>query len=193
MHIEVDCDRLRLNTEAIVALCKRIKGVFLESSRERGKIGRISVSLSPFVPKPHTPFQWAPMDTVAVLKKKINHIKKGLRSVPNLTVQADVPRWAYIQALLSRGDRRVADILITGRDRQWDWNETFKSSTLDPDFFVLRRRGDREVFPWDFIDHGVRKSFLLSEYQRAEEGKRTRECDPGTCSLCGVCPAPSRF
>ena len=178
------------DVDAIVTLCRQIKGVFLESSREKGKIGRISVSLNPFVPKPHTPFQWAPMDTVPNLKKKIRRVKKGLGSVANLIVQADAPRWAYLQALLSRGDRRVADILLTGLDRQWNWNNTFKSCAIDPDFFVHRKRDDREVFPWDFIDHGVKKSFLLAEYKRAEKGKHTRECDPSTCSMCGVCQPP---
>lgn len=178
--------------DAIIALCKNIKRAFLESSREKGRMGQITVSLSPFVPKPHTPFQWAPMEKVPVLKKKIKRIKQALGNVPNLTVQADVPRWAYIQALFSRGDRRVADILLAGRDHQWNWAKTFKSSDIDPDFYVHRRRDELEVFPWDFIDHGIRKSFLLTEYKKAQKGKRTRECNPDTCSLCGACPPPSQ-
>jgi len=144
--------------------------------------------VSPFVPKPHTPFQWAPMDTVTSLKNKIKRIKKALNKVPNLAVQADAPRWAYLQALFSRGDRRVAEILVAGRDNQWNWARTFKSSPIDPDFYALRQRDEFEVFPWDFIDHGIRKSFLLAEYKRAQKGKTTRECDPRSCSLCGVCP-----
>lgn len=178
------------DVDAIIALCKRIKSVFLETSREKGRMGQITVSLSPFVPKPHTPFQWAPMETVPVLKKKIKRIKQALGHVPNMTVQADIPRWAYIQALFSRGDRRVADILLAGRDLQWNWAKTFKSCAIDPDFYVLRQREELEVFPWDFIDHGVRKSFLLAEYKKAQKGKPTRECDPSSCSLCGVCPPP---
>ena len=176
------------DVDAIADLCKKIKDAFLEASRQKGRIGHITVSVSPFVPKPHTPFQWAPMDTIPSLKKKIKHIRKTLSKVPNLTVQADAPRWAYIQALFSRGDRRVAEILVAGRDNAWNWARTFKSSPIDPDFYVLRQREELEVFPWDFIDHGIRKSFLLAEYKRAQKGKTTRECDPRSCSLCGVCP-----
>jgi len=179
------------DVDAIIELCKKIKHAFLESSRVKGKIGRITVSLNTFVPKPHTPFQWAAMDEVPVLKKKIKRIKQALNTVPNLNVHADAPRRAYIQALFSRGDRRVADILLLGRDNQWNWAKTFKASVIDPDFYVYRKRGQDEVFPWDFIDHGIKKSFLLAEYKRAEKGKRTKECDPRSCSLCGVChPRP---
>jgi radical SAM superfamily enzyme YgiQ (UPF0313 family) len=179
------------DVDAIVALCRDIKTAFLESSREKGRMGRITVSLNAFVPKPHTPFQWAPIETVPVLKRKIKRIKQALGNVPNLTVQADVPRWAYLQALFSRGDRRVADILLEGREHHGNWAKTFKSCTLDPDFYVHRQRDEHEVFPWDFIDHGIRKPFLLAEYKRAQQGKKTRKCEPRTCSLCGVCP-PSR-
>ena len=180
------------DVDAIIELCKKIKHAFLESSRVKGKIGRITVSLNTFVPKPHTPFQWAAMDEVPVLKKKIKRIKQALNTVPNLNVHADAPRRAYIQALFSRGDRRVADILLLGRDNQWNWAKTFKASVIDPDFYVYRKRGQDEVFPWDFIDHGIKKSFLLAEYKRAEKGKRTKECDPRSCSLCGVCHPRSR-
>ena len=179
------------DVDAIVDLCKNIKRAFLESSREKGRMGQITVSLNAFVPKPHTPFQWAPMETVPILKKKIKRIKKALRNVPNVTVQADIPRGAYIQALLSRGDRRVADILLAGRDLQWNWAKIFKSCVVDPDFYVHRQRDEQEVFPWDFIDHGIRKSFLLAEYRRARKGKKTGVCDPSSCSLCGVC-APTQ-
>jgi radical SAM family uncharacterized protein len=175
------------DVDAISDLCQKVKDAFLESSRQKGRIGHITVSVSPFVPKPHTPFQWAPMDTVSSLKKKIKRIKKALGKVPNLTVQADPPRWAYIQALFSRGDRRVAEILVAGHNNQWNWSKAFNSCTIDPDFYVLRQREELEVFPWDFIDHGIRKSFLLAEYKRAQKGKKTRECDPKTCTLCGVC------
>ena len=178
------------DVEAIVTLCKKIKHAFLESSRTKGKIGQITVSLNAFVPKPHTPFQWAPMEAVPILKKKIKHIRQALGNVPNINVQADVPRRAYLQALLSRGDRRVADILLSGRDHQWNWAETLKASGIDTSFYVNRQRGDQEVFPWDFIDHGIRKPFLLAEYKRAQKGKKTRECDPRTCNMCGVCPLP---
>ncbi|MDY6951109.1 MAG: radical SAM protein, partial [Thermodesulfobacteriota bacterium] len=97
--------------EGIVNLCKKIKHRFLKMSREKARIGQIIVSLSSFVPKPFTPFQWVPMDDVKDLKAKIRHVTKGLRRVANVKVHADLPKWAYIQALLSRGDRRTAELL----------------------------------------------------------------------------------
>ena len=157
------------DVEAVVTLCKRIKHVFLKSSRTRKRIGEITVSLSCFVPKPFTPFQWAPMNDITSLKQKIKKIKDGLKRVANVRVHADIPRWAYIQALLSRGDRRVAEILGLARTHKGNWPQTLKETPHNPDFYVLRQRHADEILPWDFIDHGVRKSFLYKEYQRALE------------------------
>ena len=179
------------DVDAVAELCKQIKRAFLESSKRKGKMGRITVSLNAFIPKPHTPFQWAPMEKVSLLKEKIKRIKSALKAVPNITVNAEAPRQAYMQALFSRGDRRLADLLLLGRDHRWNWAQTFKASGFDPDFYVYRQRAADEVFPWDVIDHGVHKSFLWSEYQRAAKGQKTRACDPLSCRLCGVCPPRS--
>jgi radical SAM superfamily enzyme YgiQ (UPF0313 family) len=176
------------DVDEIVSLCKKIKHVFLKSSRSKKRIGEITVSLNCFVPKPATPFQWVPMDDIAVLKQKIRKVSTGLKKVPNVRVHADVPRWAYVQALLSRGDRRVADILLLAHKFDGNWPQTLKSSPLNPDFYVHRQRPDEEKFPWDFIDHGVRKSFLKREYERALQGKSTPPCPTdGTCTVCGAC------
>lgn len=172
----------------IVELCKRIKHRFLQSSRTRGGIGEITVSLNAFVPKPMTPFQWSSMEEVAVLKRKEKKIKEGLRRVPNLRLHPDVPKHAYLQALLSRGDRRVSRLLSAAHSDQGNWARTFKESPINPDFFVYRERPADEIFPWDFIDHGVKKSFLRREYERALEGKPSSPCPlTESCDLCGAC------
>ena len=155
------------DVEAIIVLCKKIKHQFLKSSRNQKRMGIITVGLNCFVPKPFTPFQWAAMEETVTLKKKIKKIKEGLKTVANLRVHADIPRWAYIQALLSRGDRRVSDILVRVHENQGNWAQSLKASPMNADFYVLRNRSSQELFPWDFIDHGVRKSFLYREYQRA--------------------------
>ncbi|MEJ2158001.1 MAG: radical SAM protein [Desulfobacteraceae bacterium] len=175
--------------EAIVALVKRIKHRFLSSSRTRGHMGTITVSLNAFVPKPSTPFQWAAMDEVAVLKQKVKKIKSGLGKVSNVRVHADMPRWAYIQALLSRGDRRVGDLLSLAHENGGNWPQTFKSSPLNPDFYVHRIRTKEERLPWDFIDHGIEKEFLWSEWTRATQGRSSKPCpmDFEKCQVCGVC------
>ncbi len=175
--------------DAIVALVKQIKHRFLRSSQVRGRMGEITVSLNCFVPKPFTPFQWSPMDDLKVLKQKIKRVKSGLKKVANVRVHADVPRWAYIQALLSRGDRRVAQLLILAHQNSGNWPQTFKTSPINTDFYVRRQRSRNELMPWEFIDHGIDKDFLWNEYQRGLKAKTTKPCpmNPKDCSICGVC------
>jgi radical SAM family uncharacterized protein len=175
------------DVDAISALCKKIKHQFLKSSRAKKRMGEITVSLNSFVPKPFTPFQWVKMDDVQVLKEKIKRVKNGLKKVANVRVHADIPRWAYIQGLLSRGDRRVAQLLSLVTANRGNWPKTLKSSPINPDFYVLRERSLEELLPWDFIDHGIRKSFLKTEYKRALQGKTSPPCPLESCSICGVC------
>ncbi len=175
------------DVDAVIQLVKKIKHQFLTSSRTRKKIGHITVSLNSFVPKPFTPFQWSAMDEIGVLKTKIKKIKNGLKKVANLRINSDVPRWAYIQALLSRGDRKVADILSLAHANRGNWAQTLKNVPVNPDFYVYRERNLDERFPWDFIDHGIKKSFLRREYQRAMQGRTTPACRVETCRICGVC------
>ena len=180
------------DVDAIINLVKRIKHVFLISSRIRQRIGTITVSLNSFVPKPSTPFQWAAMEDIRVLKQKIKKIKSALRKVSNLRINSDVPRWAYIQAMLSRGDRKVADILFLAHTNRGNWAQTFKTVPVNPDFYVHRERQPDELFPWDFIDHGLKKPYLQKEYQRAKEGRTTPDCQVETCTKCGACQQQSR-
>ncbi len=176
---------------AIVALCRRIKHRFLASSRSRGRMGELTVSLSSFVPKPATPFQWFGMDEVPTLKTKIRQVREGLKKVPNVRVHADLPRWAFLQALLSRGDRRVAQLLAAAAANGWNWPQTYKQSVLNAGFYVTRERPLTELLPWDFIDHGVRKEFLEEEYRRALAARASPDCPMDTaCSRCGACSRP---
>jgi len=177
------------DVNAIVELVKRIKHRFLKTSRGKGHIGTITVSLSSFVPKAFTPFQWVAMDEVTALKRKIKIVKTGLKKTANVRVHADVPRWAYLQGVIARGDRRVADILLLGHKNRGNWPQTFKSSPFNPHFYVHRERDADERFPWDIIDQGIDKDFLWKEYQRALEDRTSVPCpaDPSRCSLCGVC------
>ena len=173
--------------DAIVVLCKRLKHRFLQSSRVRKRMGEITVGLNSFVPKPFTPFQWSAMEEVSRLKKKIKTVKTALHRVPNVRVHSDIPRWAHIQGFLSRGDRRVADLLEQALDNNENWAKTLKASPINADFYVYRERSLDEILPWDFIDHGIKKSFLKREYQRALAGKTTDVCRTDTCTKCGVC------
>ncbi len=172
----------------IVSLCLRVKQAFLDASRPVGRIGELTVSLSSFVPKPATPFQWVPMDEIAVLKKKLKVVQHGLKAVANVRVHADRPGQAHIQGILSRGDRRVARLLLAVHKNRGNWPQTLKNFGLDTDFFVTRQRRKDERFPWDFINHRVKKEYLWREYQRALAGKPTPACPAdGGCVRCGVC------
>jgi radical SAM family uncharacterized protein len=171
----------------IISLCKKIKHRFLKTSRSKKRIGDITISLNCFVPKPFTPFQWVAMAEIDALKKKIQKIKKELKKVPNLRIHSDIPRWAYIQALFARGDRKVGDILSLGHTLKGNWAQTLKSVPVNPDFYVIRDRELNEHLPWDFIDHGIKKSFLQQEYQRAIKALPSPACRVETCNICGVC------
>lgn len=176
------------DVDAIVGLCERIKSVFLQSSRPQKRIGQITVSLNAFVPKPWTPFQWAGMDELAVLKKKTKRIKRGLKSLPNVNFQSEPPRQAQIQAILARGGRNISELLYRAFKNQGNWPKTLKEVDFDMNT-VSREREPDEIFPWDFIDHGINKVFLKNEYARARKGKPTRPCktDSESCNACGVC------
>jgi radical SAM superfamily enzyme YgiQ (UPF0313 family) len=178
-----------IDVDETAALVRKIKHRFLKSSRERGHMGDITVSLNSFVPKPFTPFQWTAMDDVPTLKRKSKSVRQALQKIPNVRVHTDVPRWAQIQALLSRGDRRVSQLLLSAHENQGNWPQTFKASPLNPSFFIHRERPRTERLPWDFIDHGLDKNFLWNEYQRALQAKSTLPCpaEPDKCGICGVC------
>ena len=171
----------------IVDLVKGIKHHMVKESARRGSIGRIRLSVNCFVPKPFTPFQWFPMEHLSSLKDKQKWLRKRLSSEGGVTVSFDVPRWAYVQALLSLGDRRVGAILHDVHRLGGDWKKALRFSPMNPDFFVYRQKGLDEVLPWDFIDHGIVKGHLIEEYELALKGEESDVCNVGECYRCGVC------
>jgi radical SAM family uncharacterized protein len=161
------------DVKAIVDLTKKIQHHALVKSPGKKKAERITVSLNSFVPKPGTPFQWHPFEDLSSLNEKIKWVKEGFRKDRNVSVTADLPKWAYLQTLLSRGDRRVGKLLLTAHNLGGNWPQAYRSVDLNPDFYVYRPRTFKEILPWDFIDHGVRKEYLWREYQDAlQEGRK---------------------
>ncbi len=161
------------DVKAIVELAKKIRHTLVK--RNRGKMGseRITLSVNSFVPKPGTPFQWHPFEDVRRLQEKIKGIRNGLKQERGIEVAADVPKWAYLQTLLSRGDRRVGRLLLTAHRLGGNWPQVFRAADLNPDFYVYRPRAFEELLPWDFIDHGIKKEYLWKEYQEAlKEGEK---------------------
>jgi radical SAM superfamily enzyme YgiQ (UPF0313 family) len=143
----------REDIEGIVALVKRI--------REDSKRGFITLSVSTFVPKPFTPFQWHPMESLKEVKERLKMIVKGLSAVRGVKVFHDVPKYAYVQGVFSLGDRRVGSMIEQAA------TAGLRSGVSDQDFYVFRKRGVEEILPWDFIDAGVAKEGLWEEYRKA--------------------------
>ena len=181
--------------DGICDLSAKIRDRMMGHGKKRGRVGRITVSLNPFVPKPWTPFQWDPMVPVGVAQAKIAYIRKKTGRMPNVDLDADSPREAYMQTLLSRGDRRTADVIeaLARSERGW-WQElgeirrgNHDRVRLDLDSFVHREYPDDALFPWDFIDHHIEKDYLRLERRRALAERETEPCDVATCHTCGAC------
>jgi len=129
--------------------------------------GKLTLSISSFVPKPWTPFQWAPFDGAASLSDKLDVIKRGVRAFPNVRVLHENPREAALQALLARGDRRVGDFLEAAARLDGDWRRALRDWDGDAGFYTTRVRGVDERLPWDHFDVGVKKAGLVREWERA--------------------------
>ncbi len=178
------------DVEAIVELTARVRARLAGSGRPR--VGRILVSINPFVPKPWTPFQWEPMEAIPSLRRKLAHLRRALGAIPGVEVETESPREAYLQTLLSRGDRRTAAILARLHERPDAWWPTLKAlrggrEGVDPDRFVYRAYPLDAVLPWDFVEHSVDKRYLLAERRKAFGEIETPPCDTATCHTCGAC------
>ena len=155
--------------DELVALVIRIRERVLEAARQNKRLGEVQLSVNPFIPKPFTPFQWCGMEPVKSLEKKWKFLQKALGRLSNLKLQMESPREAYRQALLSRGDRRVAGLLVAA-DRVGSWKEALREEGFDGDSFVYRNIPLDEPLPWDFIDGGD-AGRLKREYLRAFSGE----------------------
>ena len=175
---------------------KVIAEYFNVPKTQRAKGLRVTVSVSVFVPKPFTPFQWAAQDTVDTVIGKQEHLKEVL-NIKGVTFHWHEPYVSYLEACFARGDRRMGAVL----KRAWEkgcildgWNETFQFNTwmdafrecgIDPAFYANRERTKEEVLPWDHIDCGVTKAFLWREKEKSERAETTKDCRKG-CNGCGL-------
>lgn len=183
----------------IPTLVEKIRLAIVETSRERGTLGSITVGVDAFVPKPATPFEREPFGGLKVLEKKLRAVTRLLRAIPNVTVHTGSARTSLVHAILSVGDRRVADILQTAYKTDGDWRAAMRGSAVDPAFFTDRRKPDGETLPWSFIAHGLREGYLEKEMGKSLTGKITPECPPPgeECKRCGsfdgVCFTEKKF
>jgi len=155
----------RQDVEQIVELVKKLLHLGRKLTRGKG-LERITLSVNPFVPKPWTPFQWHAFEDTSELKFRIQLIQKRLRPERRVQVLHEPPKWARIQSLLARGDRRIAMVLslVAGGET---WEKALKEVNLNPDFYLHRPRAPEELFPWDFIDQDYSKELLWGIYQKA--------------------------
>lgn len=141
----------------------------VEKIRDATPKGSITLSISTFVPKPFTPFQWHPMENLSEVKERLKMIKKALMPVKGIRVLHDVPKYAYMQGLFSMGDRRLADMLTEMLTTE-EWSTAAVRAGIRKDFYLFREKGVDEMLPWDFIDMGVAKEKLWAEYTEALSG-----------------------
>jgi radical SAM superfamily enzyme YgiQ (UPF0313 family) len=153
---------IETDIEGIIELVKKI--------RSTSKQGNISLTISTFVPKPFTPFQWHPMEKIETVKAKLNKIKKSLLTIKSIKVSHDVPKYAYMQGLFSSGDRRISKVLEKMLKIP-DWKQACSDAGIKPDFYIFRNKNNSETLPWDFLDTGNSKERLWSEYQNALKTK----------------------
>ena len=151
--------------EEMVGLVERIRERVIEAARKNKRLGEVVLSVNPFIPKPFTPFQWCGMEGLKSLEKKAKYLQKALGRLSNVRMQMEGLKDAYLQALLSRGDRRLARLIVKAAELG-GWRRAAKELGLDTDAYVCRNIPLNEPLPWDFIDSGVRER-LSGEYGKA--------------------------
>jgi len=184
---------------AMVDLVLDLRKLKLHKTRGmKGHKNQINVSVNTFIPKPHTPFQWAPQITVEESQKKIHWLKEKL-NYPDVQFKWQHPRVGLLEGLWARGDRRLANLLVAayrngcrldGWSDHFDaskWEKSLEETGTDIAFYTTRARELSEPLPWDHIHARVTKPFLISEWEKAMQQKSTPDCRSGDCQSCGVC------
>ena len=179
---------------AIVELVKKLRKI----KARPGRRGQINVSVATFIPKPHTPFQWAPQISLTESREKIKMLRANLK-MPGIRFKWQNPEVSMLEGLFARGDRRLGDLLVDAYKKGckfdgWGdrfqyglWEKAFFDQGLDVDRYTIRARDVTDRLPWDHIDIGVTKEFLKLEWEKAECGEHTPDCRRGDCNTCGVC------
>ncbi len=177
--------------DGIVGLIREVLKI---ANASRGK--SIHISVSPFCPKAHTPFQWAEQDSIQQIQEKIFYLKDRL---PNNKIKFNwrEPEASLLEGIIARGDRALADVIfrawqLGARFDAWSdqfrfdlWQQAFFEHQVDPQTYTRKRELD-EVFPWDHISKGTTKSFLKREYQSSIQGRTTSDCRTTVCQACGM-------
>lgn len=184
------------DVQAIADLCK---AVLAEGRKVIGKRANLHIGASTFVPKPHTPFQWAACDKPDSVIDKQALLWKELH-IPGVKITWTNPKDTLLEAVLSRGDRRIGEVIyeawkLGAKFDAWQdqyrydlWMKAFENQGIDPADYAYRVRDLNEVFPWEIIDSGVSKSYLRKEFEKSLRGEITTDCRE-SCHACGILPA----
>ena len=182
--------------EDIQGIVELSKAALREGRLAVGGRARLHVGVSTFIPKPHTPFQWATVAPTEDIREKLAFLHDGLRGA-RIKMTWNDPESSLLEAWLSRGDRRMADVIYHAwkngaKFDAWSehfdltkWQKAFEEADLDPDFYITRERTLDEALPWDHINAGVKKSFLAQDYRWSLEGKTRPDCRE-RCYACGI-------
>jgi radical SAM family uncharacterized protein/radical SAM-linked protein len=180
--------------EALVDLVKKLRRI----KGPKGHRRNINVSVATFIPKSHTPFQWAGQISLAESKSKIQWLHAHLK-LPGIRFKWQNPEVSQLEGLWARGDRRLSRLLITAykkgcRFDGWSdkfnyrlWQEALEEEDIDPDFFSAGKQDLNEPLPWDHIDSRITKNFLKTEWEKALDISFTNDCRQGMCAQCGAC------
>ena len=180
--------------QGIVDLVKKLRKIKVH----KGKFGKINVSVSTFIPKPHTPFQWEPQLSLNEAKERISWIKSNLK-MPGIRFKWQNPETSMLEGLFARGNRQLSRLLVSAHKKGckfdgWSdrfdfklWQEACEDTGVEIDYFNRRKRDIDEPLPWDHIDTKVSKDFLKEEREKAENLESTGDCRRGDCKGCGVC------
>ncbi|MBE6754766.1 MAG: TIGR03960 family B12-binding radical SAM protein [Ruminococcaceae bacterium] len=181
----------------IVDLAQAVVNCFYTNpDRQKGKGVSVTASASTFVPKPFTPFQWEPQDSIETIHEKQKYMLSCVKS-KKITLNWHDADTSFLEAVFARGDRRLGAVLLEAhklgcRFDGWSdffrldtWLEAFTKAGVSPNFYANRRREYDEILPWDHMDYGVTKEFLIAEHKKAMEAQTTPHCRE-KCSGCGV-------
>ena len=182
--------------EDVQAIADLAKDVLAVGRRVLGKKANVRIGVSTLVPKPHTPFQFVPMEEESVILQQIQLLQQQLRG-PGIHFSWNDPQETLVEAFLTRGDRRMGDVI----QRAWElgaklegwgeyfnfgaWRQAFADLNLDMDWYARRARPLDEVLPWDHISAGVKKEFLAQEYLHSLQGGVVDDCREH-CFSCGI-------
>ena len=182
--------------DGIVDLAKKIKDLNYEINGKKGGRFNLTVSVSNFVPKAGTPFQWVSQDSEETLNEKHNYLFNALK-MRNVTFNYHDNVTSSLEAVFARGDRRVGSVIYeaykngckldgwTEHFKGDTWKESFNITGINKDFYANRLRSLNEILPWDIIDSGVSKEYLKSEYNKSLDAIKTKDCRYG-CNNCGI-------